>query len=122
MAAARPGRPAPGAASRRLLQVLRLALLLLLGLGSPGAEAKRVAVLGGVMKSHHLAMMPLVEGLLERGHEVTLLLPNTTDARGFFPSGISAGNSGDVRPIVDLPLHLLTPARRSAGHRPQEQS
>ena len=81
-----------------------------LGLGSPGAEAKRVAVLGGVMKSHHLAMKPLVEGLLERGHEVTFLLPNTTDALGYFPSGISAGNSGDVRPIVDLPLHLLTPA------------
>ena len=81
-------------------------------------------------------MRPIVEGLLERGHDVTFLLPNTTDARGYFPNGISAGNrsaallflgqtdwsfddlfAGDVRPIAGLPLHLLlTPARHSAGH------
>ena len=43
-------------------------------------------------KSHHISMRPIVEGLLERGHEVSYLLPNTTDARAYFPNGISEGN------------------------------
>ena len=43
-------------------------------------------------KSHHISMRPIVEGLLERGHEVSYLLPNTTDARAYFPNGISDGN------------------------------
>ena len=52
MAAARPGRAAPPRPASRPLQVLLLALLLLgLGTAGPaGGEAKRVAVLGGVMK------------------------------------------------------------------------
>ena len=35
-------------------------------------------------------MVPVVEGLLERGHNVTMIIPNTTEAHGWFPAGIGA--------------------------------
>ena len=56
------------------------------------AEAKQVLVTGGVLRSHHLAVVPVVEGLLERGHNVTFALPNTSEARGWFPKGIGGAN------------------------------
>lgn len=55
-------------------------------------EAKQILVTGGVMKSHHLAVVPVVEGLLERGHNVTMALPNTTEALQWFPNGIGTAN------------------------------
>ena len=56
------------------------------------AQAKQVLVTGGVLRSHHLAVVPVVEGLLERGHNVTFALPNTSEARGWFPEGIGSAN------------------------------
>ena len=43
-------------------------------------------------QGHHLAVVPVVEGLLERGHNVTMTLPNTTEALQWFPSGIGTAN------------------------------
>lgn len=40
------------------------------------------------MKSHQLAMVPVIEGLLERGHNVTFILPNSAEAHQWFPEGI----------------------------------
>ncbi|CAE7502601.1 UGT709G2 [Symbiodinium sp. CCMP2592] len=56
------------------------------------AQAKNVLVTGGVLRSHHLAVVPVVEGLLERGHNVTFILPNTIEAQAWFPKGIGAAN------------------------------
>lgn len=52
------------------------------------AEGKHIAVLGGLMKSHHITVLPLIEGLLERGHRVSFLVPGTTEAKGYFPNGV----------------------------------
>lgn len=52
---------------------------------------KHIAVIGGMMKSHHISCVPLIEGLLGRGHEVSFLMPNTSEAKLYFPNGI--GNS-----------------------------
>ena len=63
-------------------------------------------------------MKPLVEGLLERGHEVTFLLPATSDARAYFPNGISEGNrSAEVIYLgqTDWSLDTLRPAPKSSG-------
>lgn len=40
------------------------------------------------MKSHQLAMVPVIEGLLDRGHNVTFILPNSQEAHEWFPEGI----------------------------------
>ena len=53
-------------------------------------SGKHIAVLGGIMKSHHLTVVPLIERLVERGHQVSFLLPNTTEHKSFFPSGVSS--------------------------------
>merc|ERR1740129_175691 len=55
-------------------------------------QGKHIAVLGGMMKSHHLTVVPLIEGLLERGHEVSFLVPATTEAKGYFPKGVGTAN------------------------------
>ena len=65
-------------------------LVLLLGTLALVADAKHIAVLGGMMKSHHLTVVPLIEELVARGHEVSFLLPNTTEYRTFFASGVSS--------------------------------
>ncbi|CAJ1329465.1 unnamed protein product [Effrenium voratum] len=54
----------------------------------PLAAAKQILVTGGLMRSHHLAVVPVVEGLLARGHNVTFVLPNSSEARGWFPKGL----------------------------------
>ena len=53
-------------------------------------SGKHIAVLGGIMRSHHLTVVPLIESLVERGHQVSFLLPNTTEHKSFFPSGVSS--------------------------------
>eukprot|EP00927_Polykrikos_kofoidii_P050627 TRINITY_DN4451_c0_g1_i1.p1 TRINITY_DN4451_c0_g1~~TRINITY_DN4451_c0_g1_i1.p1 ORF type:complete len:544 (-),score=84.30 TRINITY_DN4451_c0_g1_i1:139-1770(-) len=52
------------------------------------AQCKHIAVLGGMMKSHHLTVVPIIEGLLEKGHKVSFLMPNTTEAKSYFPKGV----------------------------------
>eukprot|EP00434_Breviolum_minutum_P026702 symbB.v1.2.023601.t1/scaffold2170.1/size90759/5 len=52
------------------------------------AKPKNIVVIGGVMKSHQLAMVPIIEGLLERGHNVTFVLPNSNEAHQWFPEGL----------------------------------
>mmetsp|Transcript_32198 Transcript_32198/g.44154 ORF Transcript_32198/g.44154 Transcript_32198/m.44154 type:complete len:551 (-) Transcript_32198:29-1681(-) len=44
-------------------------------------EKLRVLGIGGLSKSHCLAMLPVIEELAARGHEVTFLLPDTEDGR-----------------------------------------
>ena len=65
-------------------------LVLLLGTLALVADGKHIAVLGGMMKSHHLTVVPLIEELAARGHEVSFLLPNTTEYRTFFASRASS--------------------------------
>ena len=65
-------------------------LAMLLGLAVPGAVGKHIAVFGGMMRSHHLAVVPLIEGLLERGHDVSFVVPNTTEHRSYFPDGVGS--------------------------------
>ena len=55
---------------------------------APAFDAKQILVTGGLMRSHHLAVVPVVEGLVERGHNVTFVLPNTTEAHQWFPNGV----------------------------------
>ena len=56
------------------------------------AAGKHFAVFGGMFKSHHIAQVPLIEALLEKGHEVSFVIPNTTDSRSWFPQGIGRAN------------------------------
>ncbi|CAK9034901.1 unnamed protein product [Durusdinium trenchii] len=49
---------------------------------------KHILVTGGIMKSHQLSLVPIIEALLERGHQVTFVLPNSSEAHGWFPEGI----------------------------------
>ena len=49
-------------------------LQLLFPLNAMVVEAKHIVVFGGMMRSHHLTVVPLIEGLLERGHEVSFLI------------------------------------------------
>lgn len=37
-------------------------------------------------------MVPLIEGLLDKGHHVTFIMPNTGEFQGFFPKGIFSEN------------------------------
>jgi len=55
-----------------------------------GTEGKHVLVLGGIMKSHHISFVPIVEELCNRGHEVTFALPNISEAREWFPKGVAS--------------------------------
>lgn len=59
----------------------------------PPPRSYHVAVLGGMMKSHHLSVVPFVEGLLDRGHRVSFLVPNTAEGRSYFPNGIGGGRN-----------------------------
>ena len=54
------------------------------------AAGKHVAVFGGMMRSHHLTVVPLIEGLLEHGHDVSFVVPNTTEHRSYFPKGVGS--------------------------------
>lgn len=38
-------------------------------------------------------MVPVIEGLMERGHNVTFILPNTPEALEWFPKGQAVGDS-----------------------------
>jgi len=67
-----------------MLLWLRLSLLVL------GATSKHIAVFGGMMKSHHISVVPLIEGLLERGHKVSFVVPNTTEHKSYFPKGMGS--------------------------------
>ena len=56
-----------------------------------GEEEKKrerpLNVLGvtGISKSHSFAVLPVLEGMVARGHNVTYLLPDNEDARSWFP-------------------------------------
>jgi hypothetical protein len=52
-------------------------------------KQKHVVVFGGMMKSHHISMVPIIEGLLQQGHRVSYIMPNTTESKSYFPNGIS---------------------------------
>ena len=65
-----------------------LSFWLILSTMALGAAGKHIAVFGGSMKSHHLTMVPFIEGLLERGHSVSFVVPNTTAQRSYFPKGV----------------------------------
>lgn len=44
------------------------------------------------MKSHHIAVVPIVEELASHGHEVTFILPAGEEAKGWFPKGVKGAN------------------------------
>jgi len=56
--------------------------------GAGRAAAKHILVSGGIMRSHHLAMVPAVEELARRGHRVVFAMPDTAEFRDFFKGGI----------------------------------
>lgn len=63
-------------------------LLLVLSAAVVVADGKHIAVFGGLMKSHHITVVPLIEGLLDKGHRVSFLIPNTTEHKSYFPKGV----------------------------------
>lgn len=73
----------------RFLRQVLISLALLVGVAGKHIKPKRILVLGGIMKSHHLAMVPAIEELAKRGHDVTFALPNTEEARLYFPTGLN---------------------------------
>jgi len=67
---------------------VRLAAVLVVTMVWVG-HGKHIAVIGGIMKSHHLSVVPMIEALAMKGHRVSFLMPNTTEAKSYFPKGVA---------------------------------